>query len=161
MSRSSLGCHEARCLHFVKCYKRSWIILEATLGCGTTHLSMEGRSTPHLRTPNAGLLCQLFVGGTRWQQLRAHLLRVHLLLDERVYQLLPVLVHQIFALVRDGAREVAAHKLPLSLNLIDGGLVVKPLVDHGDGKLAHLARQRVVQGSLHLDHLKGDWRDGI
>ena len=29
---------------------------------------------PHLRTPNAGLLRQLFVGGTRWQQLRAHLL---------------------------------------------------------------------------------------
>ena len=135
---------------------------------------------PHLRTPHARLLHQL-VGGTRWQQLRAHLIRlllihikglmhllgVHLLLDECVNQLLSILVHQLFALVSNAARKVAAHKLHLALNLrmwvvgnflnlfiscylVDGGLVIKPLVDHGDGKLTHLARDSVVQWSFHL-----------
>ena len=134
---------------------------------------------PHLRTPHARLLRRL-VGGTRWQQLRAHLIRlllihikglmhllgVHLLLDECFNQLLSILVHQLLALVSNAARKVAAHKLHLALNLrmwvdsfsnlftswylVNGGLVIKPLVDHGDGKLTHLARDSVVQWSFHL-----------
>ena len=46
-----------------------------------------------------------------------HLLGVHLLLDEGVYQLFSILVHQLFTLVPDGAGKVAADKLHLALNL--------------------------------------------
>ena len=98
-----------------------------------------------------------------------HLLGVHLLLDEGVYQLFSILVHQLFTLVPDGAGKVAADKLHLALNLrmfgkfsilstyphlVDGGLVIEPLVDHGDGELAHLAGDRVVQWSFHLERMR-------
>merc|ERR1719474_663846 len=91
----------------------------------------------------------------------AHLLGVHLLLDESVNQLLLILVNQLLALVPDGARKVAAHKLDLALNLVNGCLIIEPLVDDTDGKLTHFTRDRVVQGCSNLDRFKGNRWDGV
>ena len=90
ISWSSLRCHEARSLHIVNCTSVTKDHFRSHTG-PWHHTSERGRERhtwgglkmchsgeklvlPHLRTPNAGLLCQLFVGGTGWQQLRAHLL---------------------------------------------------------------------------------------
>merc|ERR1719154_255456 len=126
---------------------------EAALCSDSALTGVEWRRAPHVRTPGTGRCGH--PGATVGDQLRAHLLRIHLLLDERLYQLLPVLVHHLLALVRNGAGQVAAHKLDLPLHHVNGGRVPKPLVNYTYGKLTHLTGDLGLdEGSLDRHHHK-------
>ena len=74
-----------------------------------------GQTLPELRAPGAALH-RPAAGGAVRQDLRAHLLRRQLLVNQGGDQLRPVLVHQLFALVSNGAGQVTASRFMVLLS---------------------------------------------
>ena len=84
----------------------------AVLGSATGP-GVEGRGTPVGGAPGAPRVRHAGPVGALGHQGPAHLGRVQLVLDYHVDDHLAVLVHKLLALVRDGARHVAAEELNL------------------------------------------------